>query len=93
MAIIWVVEWDGLTEQQYQDISSRVDWQGKAPDGLQHMVTAFSEKSLLLTQVWKSPEHVLRFMEDRFLPVVNEMGIRTMPRVDQFVIREVFEPK
>ena len=93
MAIVWVLEWDGITQEQYEDISSRIDVEGKAPDGLQHQVAAFSEKSLLLTQVWKSPEHVLRFMEDRFLPVINELGIRTMPRVDQFVVHKIYEGK
>lgn len=93
MAIIWILEWDGFTPEQYDELSRRVDWLGSAPDGLQHQVAAFSDKSLVLTQVWKSPEHVMRFMEDRLLPAVNELGIRSMPRVDQYPVHAVFAPE
>ena len=90
MAILWLLEWDGFTKEQYEDLSRRVDWAGSPPDGLLHQVTAFSDKSLILTQVWQSPNHVMEFMESRLLPAINEMGIRSMPRVDQYVVHEEF---
>ena len=68
----------------------RTSWEVDAPDGLQHQVTAFSDKSLVLTQVWKSPEHVMRFMEDRLLPAVKALGITSMPRVDQYPVHSIF---
>ena len=92
MAIVWLVEWDGITPEQYDELRQRTEWDTNLPDGLQHQVAAFSDKSLVLTQVWKSPEHVMRFMEDRLLPAVNAMGIRTMPRVDQFPVYSILAP-
>jgi hypothetical protein len=83
VAVIWLVEWDGITKEQFADLQSRTEWESDPPDGLEHQVTAFSDKALVLTQVWKSPDHVMRFMEDRLLPAVQAMGIRSMPRVDQ----------
>ena len=92
MAVLWLVEWDGITPEQYGELRQRTEWDTRLPDGLQHQVAAFSDKSLILTQVWKSPEHVMRFMEDRLLPAVSAMGIRSMPRVDQFTVHSILAP-
>ena len=92
MAVVWLVEWDGITPEQYDELRQRTEWDTMLPDGLQHQVAAFSDKSLILTQVWKSPEHVMRFMEDRLLPAVNAMGIRSMPRVDQYPVHSILAP-
>jgi hypothetical protein len=93
MAILWLLEWDGFSKEQYEDLKRRVDWTGSPPDGLHYQVTAFSDKALLLTQVWQSPDHVMRFMEDRVLPAIRAMDIRSMPKVDQYMVNEVFQPK
>ena len=92
MAVVWLVEWDGITPAQYEELRQRTEWETNLPDGLQYQVAAFSEKSLILTQVWKSPEHVMRFMEDRLLPAIEAMGIRSMPRVDQYPVHSVLSP-
>jgi hypothetical protein len=93
LAVIWLVEWDGITKEQFADLQSRTEWESDPPDGLEHQVTAFSDKALVLTQVWKSPDHVMRFMEDRLLPAVQAMGIRSMPRVDQDPVHGVYDGK
>jgi hypothetical protein len=92
VAVVWLLEWDGITPEQYEELCRRTAWDSDLPDGLQHQVTAFSDKALVITQVWKSPEHVMRFMEDRLLPAVNAMGIRSMPRVDQYAVHSMLEP-
>jgi hypothetical protein len=92
MAVIWILEWPGLTKEQFAELQTRTAWETDAPDGLQHQVAAFSDKSLVLTQVWKSPEHVMHFMEDRLLPVVRALGITTMPRVDQYPVHSILQP-
>jgi hypothetical protein len=88
---VWLVEWDGITKEQFADLAARTQWETDPPAGLQHQVTAFSDKSLVLTQVWQSPDHVMRFMEDRLLPAVQAMGIRSMPKVDQYPVHSVFD--
>ena len=92
MAIVWLLEWDGITQAEYDDLRQRTNWDTDLPDGLEHQVVAFSDKSMVLTQVWRSPEHVMRFMEDRLLPAVEAAGIRSMPRVDQYPVHSVLSP-
>ena len=92
MAVVWILEWDGITKEQYDSLRERTAWDSELPVGLQHQVTAFSSKSLVITQVWQSPDHVMRFMEDRLLPAVKQMGIRSMPRVDQYPVHSILKP-
>jgi hypothetical protein len=92
MSVVWILEWAGITPEVYDELARRTQWETDLPDGLEHQVTAFSEKALVLTQVWASPDHVLRFMEDRLLPAVNAMNIPTMPRVDQHPVRGILKP-
>ncbi len=91
MAVLWILEWDGITREVFAEIKARTDWEAEAPAGLQHQVSAFSNKSLVLAQVWQSPDHVLRFMEDRLLPAIKSMGINSMPKVDQYPIEAIFD--
>ena len=92
MAIVWLLEWDGIKKEQYEDLRQRTGWDTDLPDGLEHQVVAFSDKAMILTQVWRSPDHVLRFMEDRLLPAVEAAGIRSMPRVDQYPVHSILRP-
>jgi hypothetical protein len=92
VAVVWLLEWDGITPEQFDELRRRTAWDEEIPDGLQHQVAAFSDKALVVTQVWKSPEHVMRFMEDRLLPAVEAMGIRSMPRVDQYPVHSILLP-
>jgi hypothetical protein len=92
VAVVWLLEWDGITPEQFDELRRRTAWDEEIPDGLQHQVAAFSDKALVVTQVWKSPEHVMRFMEDRLLPAVEAMGIRSMPRVDQYPVHSILSP-
>ena len=93
MAIVWLLEWDGITQAEYDDLRQRTSWDTDLPDGLEHQVVAFSDKAMVLTQVWRSPDHVMRFMEDRLLPAVEAAGIRSMPRVDQYPVHSILSPK
>ena len=92
MAIVWMLEWDGITPEQYDAMREAIDWEGNVPDGLHFHVAAFSNKGLVLTEVWESPDHVQPFMDDRFLPAIKKMGISSMPRVDLYPVHRSFVP-
>ena len=92
MAIVWMLEWDGVTPEQYEAMREKVDWEGDVPDGLQLHVAAFNEKGLLVTEVWESPDHVQPFIDGRLLPAVEALGIQTMPRVDLYPLHRIFTP-
>ena len=92
MSIVWVMEWDGITPEQYEEMRRRVDWEGDVPDGLYFHAAAFTDKALLVTEIWESPDHVQPYIDGRLLPAVNAMGINSMPRVDLYEAQPVFMP-
>ncbi len=34
MSILWIMEWAGLTTEQYDQLREAIDWEGNVPDGL-----------------------------------------------------------
>ena len=34
MAVVWLLEWDGITEAEYDDLRQRTSWDTDLPDGL-----------------------------------------------------------
>jgi hypothetical protein len=92
MAILWMLEWEGITPEQYESLRREVNWEGDVPDGLEYHVAAFSEKSLIVIEVWESPDHVQPFIDGRLLPAVGALGIRSMPKVDLYPAQAIFAP-
>src|SRR5438128_12600444 len=92
VAIVWMLEWDGITPAEYDAMREAIDWEGNVPDGLLFHVAAFSNKGLVLNEVWESPDHVQPFMDERFLPAIKAMGISSMPRVDLYPVHRLFAP-
>ena len=82
MSILWILEWAGISPGQYEALRNDLSWE--SADGLLLHVAAFDQKGLILTEVWKSPDHVQPFMDDALLPAVQKLGITTMPRVDLY---------
>jgi hypothetical protein len=92
VAIIWLMEWTGLTPEQYEKLREAIDIEGDVPDGLYHHASGHDGRAVLISEVWESPDHVQPFMDGRFLPAVRSLGINTMPRVDMYETIAVFTP-
>ena len=92
MAIVWLLEWDGITPEQYDALREAIGWERDVPDGLQAHAASFNDKGLVLVEVWQSADHVQPYMDGRFLPAVQALGIRSMPRVDLYKAHRVFMP-
>jgi len=93
MAIVWLLEWDGLTKEQYEELRETVGWERDVPDGLHAHAASFNDKGLVLVEIWQSADHVQPYMDGRFLPAVHALGIRSMPRVDLYRTHNVFMPR
>ena len=93
MAILWILEWGGITAEQYEELRAAVNWEGDVPDGLHHHVAAFDGRSMIISELWESPDHVQPYMDGRFLPAVKALGINSMPKVDLAEAHKVFAPR
>ncbi len=66
----------GLTREQYDDVSRRMEEAGDwPPDGLEMHVLFGSEGDLRVSEIWDSEEEWRAFSE-RMMPVLNEVGVQ-----------------
>jgi hypothetical protein len=62
LATLTMVEWDGVTQQQYEALRQLVDWEGDSPKGLSFHVAAFDEKGGHFVDVWETAEEFQSFI-------------------------------
>lgn len=92
MAIMMVMEWDGVTPEQYDEVKRLVNWEGEAPIGGVLHATAFSGTAARITDVWESAEAFQTFVDTRLMPGVQKVGIQGEPRVEVFPLHDLFTP-
>lgn len=81
MPVVMYMEWDGVQPEQYDEVRSKVDWEGDVPAGAMLHVPWFAGDGMRVTDVWESAEDFQRFVDSRLMPAVQELGIEGEPRV------------
>lgn len=92
MAVMMVMEWDGVTKDEYEQARTLVDWEGNVPDGAMLHVAAVADGALHVTDVWESAEQFQRFAETRLMPAVQQIGIVGEPRTAIYPLQGLFAP-
>jgi hypothetical protein len=87
-----MVEWDGITQQQYEELRRLVDWEGDSPKGLSFHVAAFDEKGGHFVDLWETAEAFQSFIEGRLMPGAKQVGIRGQPRAQMQSVHALFTP-
>ena len=65
----------GLTREQYDEVSRRLEEAGNwPPDGLDMHVLFGAEGDLRVSEIWDSQEQ-FRAFADRLMPVLDEVGV------------------
>jgi hypothetical protein len=87
-----MVEWDGVTEEQYEALRRLVNWEADSPRGVTFHIASFDEKGGHLVDLWESPEEFLSFVESRMMPGAKEIGMQGAPRAQIFPVHALFTP-
>ena len=75
MSIVVRHQPSGLTREQYDEVSSRMESAGNwPPDGMDMHVLFGTEGELRVSEIWDSEEEFRAFAE-RLMPVLDEVGI------------------
>ncbi len=83
----------GLTRQQYDEVSRRMEEAGAwPPDGLQLHVLFGTEGDLKVSEIWESPEQHRAFLE-QILPVIDEVGVQQGGEPEVFEVHELEQPQ
>jgi hypothetical protein len=90
--VMMVMEWDGVTLEQYERSREVVNFEGDPPRGGLFHVAAHDGQKLRITDVWESAEDFNRFVQDRLMPGVQQLGIQGQPNVEIYPAYNVFTP-
>ena len=80
-----ILEFEGVTAKEYEAVNAALgidpeSGSGDWPDGLQVQAAGLAEDGhFVVTEVWDSPEHQARFMEDRLGEALAKGGITSPP--------------
>ena len=92
MAIVMNMQWPGVTKTQYDQTLALVRWETETPGGAKFHVASFDENGLRVTDVWDSAEDFNRFVEQRLMPGVQQVGISGEPNVEIIEVHRIFAP-
>jgi hypothetical protein len=77
MAVAAILEFEGGTLDQYDEVISRMGFEpggAGAPGSLFHWVTE-TDNGIRVTDVWESREQFQRFAEEKIGPITQEVGV------------------
>ena len=80
MAIAMSLQWPGLTPDQYDAVRARVRWEEEPPDGAVLHGAWFKPDGLHVFDIWDSEEQFQRFIAEKIMPAVKEVGIEGEPQ-------------
>jgi hypothetical protein len=90
--IAMLMDWEGVTPEQYDKAREIVRWDKEpAPGGLFH-VAGFDEHGLHVTDVWESAAAFDTFLRERLMPGVAQVGIPGQPKVEIVPVHAIFTP-
>ena len=92
MAVLMLMEWPGVTREQYDEVCKVVNFENDVPKGGLFHVAAVSEKGLHVTDLWERPEDFQAFVEKRLMPGVQKVGVQGEPKVNILPAHNIFTP-
>jgi hypothetical protein len=92
MPIVMIMEWEGVTPAQYDDVRKLVNWEGEPPKGGLFHAAAFGPTGLRVTDLWETAEDFGRFTELRLMPGVQKIGLKGQPKVEIFPAHALWTP-
>ena len=98
MAVAFVQEFGpgDRSTTNYDAISARLNAKDDPPDGVIIHTAGFTgDGGFRIFDVWESREHLQRFLEDRLMPIVQELTAGQdlpQPREDIYELHDLFQP-
>jgi len=90
MATAMLMRWPGVTLEQYEEARAKVRWEEDVPDGALLHIAGLDGDDFRVFDVWESPEQFQRFVAERLMPGVREVGIEGDPEVRLYDVHRVF---
>ena len=94
MAIMMLMEWQGVTPAQYEQVRKEVHFEFDIPPGGVFHVAAHdpATNTLRVTDVWANAEDFNKFAETRLIPCTQRLGFPGQPKIQILPTLNVFAP-
>ena len=92
MAIAVVIEMDGTTLDQYDEVCALMGLTPRSEGeegGLFHWVTA-TDTGIRITDVWESKEPFEKFSAEKLGPTLQQVGVAATPRITFYDVHNYF---
>jgi hypothetical protein len=92
MSTVMLMEWTGVTTDQYNQIMRNLDLDKNTPPGAMFHVAGFTSGTLRVLDIWESQQAFERFQKERLTAAVQKAGITTQPKVQFFPAHNIYVP-
>jgi len=92
MSTVMLMEWAGVTQDQYNQVMRTLDLDKKPPAGGIFHVAGFTAGTLRVLDIWESQQAFEKFQKDRLAEAVQKAGITSQPNVQFFPAHNIYVP-
>lgn len=89
----FVIDLEGMTSAIYDGVNEATNFPAEVPDGLISHVAGPVEGGFRVVDVWESPEHYDRFVQEKLGPALGQVegaDAVSPPKVQEFPIHNQF---
>jgi hypothetical protein len=92
MATAMLMEWAGVTQDQYDQVMRTLNLDKNPPAGGMFHVAGFTSGTLHVLDVWESQQAFEKFQKDRLAAAVQKAGITSQPKVQFYPVHNIYVP-
>ena len=92
MSTVMLMEWAGITQDQYNQVMRTLDLDKNPPAGAIFHVAGFKAGTLHVLDVWDSQQAFEKFQKDRLTAAVQKTGITSQPKVQFYPVHNIYAP-
>lgn len=93
MPTVMLMEWAGVSQNQYNQTMKALDLDTNPPAGGIFHVAGFTEGTLRVLDIWESQQAFEQFQRDRLTAAVQKAGIGGQPKVQFYPAHNIYAPE
>ncbi|MBI4460066.1 MAG: hypothetical protein HY648_08420 [Acidobacteria bacterium] len=92
MPTVMLMEWLGITQEQYEQVMRTLDLDKNPPSGANFHVAGFTGEALRVLDIWESQQDFERFQRERLNSAAQKAGISGTPKVIYYPVHNIYAP-
>src|SRR5262245_53312657 len=92
MSTVMLMEWSGVTPDQYNQVMRTLDLDKNPPNGEIFHVVGFTSGTMRVLDIWESQQSFEKFQKERINAAVQKAGINGQPKVQFYPVHNIYVP-